>query len=210
MSTIPKIYIPSDKRIESVEGIDHINVSLDANTEIGKMLSPAYYHPFYTHFGKMPSINTALNYLLIDDYPEEFLQAKSFTDEEKKFVEGKERKTIRNYYATVAYLITQRIICDPKLKEMIKNLDPDIVITSYYNTKQIDKEMKEMCYKPRYKMGNYLIILRNIIDDIQTNHFDYTSTMSYISQLIMNDKRELQDDSRSMMVYEDYKYSVNT
>lgn len=115
-----------------VEGEDHINVSLQSKTKLGRLFDPGYcLNLEYPHIGKFKSI-LALGYWLRSPDLNDSIRTLSGS-KLKNYVKDHDLhgKRVPNYTAIVAKATWLRVSARPDVIEEIKNLPDDIDILSY-------------------------------------------------------------------------------
>lgn len=118
------------------EGEDHLNISAQSKTRLGRFLDPGYCFNFeYPHVGEFKSA-LALGY---------WLRSKDLDDKIRKLAGQKLKryvaehnlynKRIPNYTAIIANAVWLRVKSRPEVLRSIKELDPTLTILSYYTHK---------------------------------------------------------------------------
>lgn len=114
------------------EGVDHINISSQSKTHLGKLLDPSYFKVVnYPHIGKFNSVLNLWYWLKAKDMDD---RLRKYTGVRlKKVVETIDTKSIvPNFKAIIAYATYLKLKDYPTAIQELKTLDPAIEFTSYY------------------------------------------------------------------------------
>lgn len=116
------------------EGEDHINISLQSNNDLGRMLDPAYsYKLNYPLIGNFKSI-LVMMYWLKDKKHNDLFRTVKMKDL-YVLVKMADLTSIENYKVIILHATYLKIKSQPNLIKMIKNLPDDIRILSYRKAK---------------------------------------------------------------------------
>lgn len=163
----------------AIDGVTYVNIDHKSDSELGKRLSPLYPIAVKTMFGNIGTIKNFMDFIATPGYPYELLSMKKFGSNEIKRV-PRNRKSVPNYWAIVAYALCERIRTDSKLVELMQaNTDP---YTSFSKLKPgtfFDKEISMSI--PNIKMSRYLSIIRHIEQFIKEDKLNDETILSFIN-----------------------------
>jgi hypothetical protein len=117
------------------------------------------------------------------DYPLEFLRKSKFTrDDHLRIKRGKENQVNPvNFWAVVAYLLVCRVDQDSKLFNMLKNVNKNVVFTSFNVRNDLGMLNTEVTTKEyNYGLGRYLSIIRQIVSAIKEDRFDPSFARQFV------------------------------
>lgn len=158
-----------------VEGKHYINIGPSATSAIGKALWLQAPVQVQTVFGTIRSLKSVMDYMKTKEYPQEFLRKNKFTrDDHARIKRGKENQVNpENFWAVVAYLVICRVVQDPKLVNMLKNMNNNMIFTSFNAKKDQGMLNSEVTTKEyNFGLGRYLSIVRQIVDAIKDGRFE--------------------------------------
>lgn len=118
------------------EGEDHINISIQSKTKIGKIFDPAYLKVInYKHVGKFNSVLSIWYWVRSDDLDDNIRRLTGY--KLKKYAEAKGifGKYVPNFKAIIAYATWLKVKSYPGLIKEIKELNPEIKLLSYHSVK---------------------------------------------------------------------------
>ena len=101
------------------DGVEFINISRDAKTDLGKMLHPNFIKPFNTIFGKTISVRMFLNAATLKDFDLSLIYKSRLTKEDIARIPDT-IVTVTNYWSLLAYALCARISADKELQKLIK------------------------------------------------------------------------------------------
>jgi hypothetical protein len=168
---------------EKIEGKDYINVGPSSTSAIGKALWIQSPVQLQTVFGTVRSIKSVMDYMKTKDYPLEFLRKSKFTrDDHLHIKRGKENQVNPvNFWAVVAYLLVCRVDQDSKLFNMLKNMNKNIIFTSFNIHNDLGMLNTEVTTKEyNYGLGRYLSIIRQVTSAIKEDRFDPSFARQFI------------------------------
>lgn len=119
-----------------VEGVDHLNISVQSTSKVGRILDPGYCANLeYPHIGKFKSV-LALGYWLRSNDLDDSIRTLTGT-KLKQYIKDHNlhTKRIPNYAAIVAKATWIRISERPEILEEIRNLPDCVNLLSYYTHK---------------------------------------------------------------------------
>ena len=172
------------------EGKNYINISAYSETKLGKKLSPGYPTEFQTLFGKIGNIRAYMDFIVTPNYPVELLSKKKLTSNDLKKIPNN-KVHIANYWAAVAYGITERVNSDQELQTLLKE-SGDIPFTSFIVKKKMNNILKKK-YKVIFynaKMEKYISIVNDIRKLLQEDRYEPDS----LNELINSYKDEPDKD----------------
>lgn len=148
------------------EGTDHLNISIQSSSPVGRMLDPGYCCNFdHPHLGRFKSV-LALTYWLKSPTKDDAIRNLK-GHRLKRYIAEHKLHGIRlpNYYDIVARATWIRLMSRPDIVQRIKELPDDLELVSYYTDKlsgvrittnyarsvvKISKELIEAIKEDRY------------------------------------------------------------
>jgi len=118
------------------EGVDHINISIQSETRIGKLLDPAYLKAFnYRYVGKFNSVMSMWYWVRSPQLDDNFRRLtgsklKMYAETNKVFA-----NYVPNFQAIIAQATWLKIKGYANIIKEIKELDPNIKLYSYHIVK---------------------------------------------------------------------------
>ena len=115
------------------EGEDHINISLQSETRLGKLLDPGYVKTFnYKFIGKFSSVMSLWYWVRASDLDDNIRrltgrQLKSYAESKGIF-----KEFVPNFKAIIAVATWNKLRQYPFIIKEIKELDPNIKLLSYH------------------------------------------------------------------------------
>lgn len=183
------------------EGSNHINISKYSKTELGKLLSPGHPLNVDTLYGTIGNIRSAMDYLVTEKYPINFLSKKKLSKDMISKLDKSKKRILPNYWAAVGYTICERVLQDEKLIELIKKTNPSLELTSY-TIKRVERHgVSSNNYTLNTKMKQYVNILNKIFRLIRNNNFNSVSML-----LLVND---LKSDSK-LSIFHNVPFTIKT
>lgn len=123
------------------DGVDHINVNIEAKTELGRMLSHFYYSPFvHPMYGNFTSIESFWQWIKSVERPESIRTMSAASA--KKEGRGLLKRKVPQFYEVIADANYLRIVQNPEIYEalMLSELPFD---THYRNTGGLAKRPQD-------------------------------------------------------------------
>jgi len=155
---------------EDVEEINYINVSSQTASKIGRRLAyTATFNPVMTLIGKISCLRTAMDYILIPDYPKKFISKNKLSPKDiAKIPKGKKASVI-NYWSIVIHLAYSRIIGDKTLLKDLLELDRDIKFTSFNISKFSSCGLESTVTDYNTSATSYVSIINDVYNIIRNN-----------------------------------------
>lgn len=119
-----------------IEGEDHINISIQSSTKLGKLLDPAYLKTInYRYIGKFSSVLSLWYWIRSDKLDDNFRRLtgsklKVYAETNKVF-----GNYVPNFKAIIAKATWIKVKSYPNILKEIKELDPNIKLYSYHIVK---------------------------------------------------------------------------
>lgn len=184
-----KNIIDSDK-----DGETYINISLNGETSLGRMLHPKYSKKFTVEgLGDFYSMEAYMNFLTIKNYPTKLLSKPRITRREFESFGKPIRRTLGNYYSLVTLGLYNKINQDEELyNELINNkLEFASIYRKKINLKQVNSSVTYL-NTPTPKMDRYISIIRYL--SIQFKKYGRNITPTILTSIIddTKDKPELE------------------
>lgn len=167
---------------DDVEGVNHINISKYSTTSIGKMLAPGYPFKFDSLIGTIGNIRNAMSYITIVNGPKWLLSKKKLTTTDIDIISKKKKVNLPNYWAIITYLIAARIMSDPALLSLIKNSNPDMIISTYNIYKDNSLGTTSRRIEMNYSISRYVAAVRLIFELIRNDNFNNESIIKLIQE----------------------------
>jgi len=167
---------------------DYVNVVLNSEDELGRKLSNGYPQSFETIFGKVGNVRNALEYVKTPGYPVKLLSKSKLTSKEINRL-PKRRAYLPNYYAIVAYILTERVKQDKELQEELKNNEKHL--TSYYKNSKPILGSNVTVVIPKKENELYIEIYTKISQLLKENRFDEDNINELIKSYIKYPDKEL-------------------
>lgn len=118
------------------EGEDHINISIQSETKIGKIFDPAYLKVInYEHVGKFNSVLSLWYWVRSDNLDDNIRRLTGFKLKKYAEANGIFGKYVPNFKAIIAYATWLKVKDYHGLIKEIKELDPKIKLLSYHTVK---------------------------------------------------------------------------
>jgi len=175
------------------EGKDYVNVSKYSESELGKSLAPGHPVSFDTIFGQPGNIRAAIDFVTMKNYPKDVMEKTKLSIKDIKRI-PEHSLGITNYWSVVAYIISQRILSDKRLQQLM--LENTAEYTSYNLSKPeelMGKKISAVKYNDTVQMGGYLMILRNYDKMIKDDMFNRDEIEKFIKSLMKNPDKDLFD-----------------
>lgn len=151
------------------DGVDYINVDFHSSTDLGRRLSMVYSKPFFTILGQTANIKTFAAAITIPNYPAEFIRKYRLTSEDFKQI-PKERVSVPNYWALIAYAFCEKVKADKDLQKMLK--ENTLPFTAISGNKEVNFFNTTLVMaKPNFQLGKYVAIIRLVSDMIKNGTF---------------------------------------
>lgn len=165
---VSKIKLPKKGDLPN---IDYVNIVKFSDSEIGKALATSTVVNLTTVFGKIGTIRNLMDYLIVIDYPSQYLAKTSLSKQEIEKIPKKKRGVI-NYWGIIAMVLIQRIRDDHKLLEKLIGLPKTIKFTSFDTTKTADGLGDTiLVYKPNTEMHRYCMIVNDIYKAVKEDKY---------------------------------------
>lgn len=118
------------------EGVDHINISIQSETRLGKIFDPAYLKVIsYKHIGKFNSVMSLWYWIRSSDLDDTIRRLTGRNLKTYAEANGVFNKFVPNFKAIVAQATWNKIRSYPGILKEIKELDPNIKLISYHIVK---------------------------------------------------------------------------
>lgn len=118
------------------EGIDHINISIQSETRLGKIFDPAYLKVInYKHIGKFNSVLSLWYWIRSPDLDDTIRRLTGRNLKTYAEANGIHNKFVPNFKAIIAQATWIKIKSYPNILKEIRDLDPNIKLLSYHIVK---------------------------------------------------------------------------
>lgn len=203
ISTVNDLYEkPNLSLSEEKDGKEYVNIGVGSKTTLGYRLS--INNPLrLTLFGyKIGTISNYIDCLNRKDYPMELLDKPKLTQADIKKITSLEKVQVPNFWALVAYGLSERLKIDKPLQEMIKANDLPYVCLAKH--KELNLFGKEAALTNQYlhnnTMATYLAILNGLVKLIKTNNFRQELVMEYVNLWIQDKEAGLLANVRQELI----------
>jgi len=139
------------------EGVDHINISIQSNTRLGKLLDPAYLKTInYRYIGKFNSVMSLWYWVRSPQLDDNYRRLtghklKMYAEANNVFA-----NYVPNFKAIIAKATWLKIKSYPNILKEIKELDPKI---KFYSYRVVKSSNLRIC-------TNYAVLIIDIADEI--------------------------------------------
>lgn len=118
------------------EGIDHINISIQSETRLGKIFDPAYLKVInYKHIGKFNSVMSLWYWIRSSDLNDTIRRLTGRNLKTYAEANGVFSKFVPNFKAIIAQATWNKIKGYPSILKEIRELNPEIKLISYHIVK---------------------------------------------------------------------------
>lgn len=165
------------------EGVDFINVSFKSEVWLGKELHPNYNKTFKTFAGKTGSVRLFMSLITIPGFPIELLNKRLENEDFAKI--PKEKVTLPNFWALVAYATCERVLQDKELRNKLKNNEAYLTSFENYTAPSLFKGRANLTVGVKSvntRMACHIAILREIIAMIKEDKFTRENISEFIDK----------------------------
>jgi len=118
------------------EGVDHINISIQSETRLGKIFDPAYLKVInYKYIGKFNSVMSLWYWIRSSDLDDSIRRLTGRNLKMYAEANGVFNKFVPNFKAIIAQATWNKIKTYPAILKEIRELDPEIKLISYHVVK---------------------------------------------------------------------------
>jgi hypothetical protein len=168
--------------------IYYINIDIDSDNKLGKKLAlESTFNAISTLIGKITSLRTALDYIVTPNYPSKLLTKGKLNAKDIISIPT-EKVWITNYWAIVTHLAFERIYQDKTLLNEIVGLKGEVEFISFKSSENKTSGLSSKVINYNKDMGNYIMIIDNIVKNIRLHQNDENKLLSAIKILILNTK----------------------
>lgn len=194
VESVNKSYDKVQNNSDLVDGVDYINITVQGETELGKMLFLTYPHTFNTILGRCASVKHFITAITKPNFPLNLLSKPKFTKAEKAKVFGNKTgvMNVPNYWALVAYAYTARVKADKKLQELLIANTLDFVSFKVYRDKMIFGKSVNLMV-PDTSMVRYIGIIKYIETMLKEGKFNNENIEKFINDCKYHPELEILD-----------------
>ena len=175
------------------EGVEFININPKSNSELGRVLAPTYSVSFPTFLGRTYSVKSFMQAINTPGYPLELLRKPKLTKADLAKIPRRVAKThLANYWALVAYALTQRVRYDKKVKAMLNKNTLEFTAYRYVQNREFFGKMISVT-ELDHTLGKYIAIIRYIETMIKENRFNEEDIKKFIEACKDEPEKDLLD-----------------
>lgn len=174
------------------DGLEFINISKIAKTELGKLLKSDYIHPFKTFLGDVASVLVFSKAIITPNYPLDLLYKKTKLTSVDIDRIPTNKVSVANYWALVAYAYCARIQQDAKLIGMLKNNTLPFVSFELGSPREFFGKTIVM-HTVNKHMGKPIAILNYIVKLIKEDNFNDDSIKAFVELCKAEPEKDILD-----------------
>jgi len=177
-----------------------VNISINSDSELGKLLAPGYNCKLTTPFGVINNLRTFMDFITTPNYPVRLLTKPKLTRDDINSI-PKRKINIVNFWALVGYIVGNRILNDKNLINLLKENDGEL--TSRTTNKVTIMELTTITETLNVKLVKLVEIYKQYEKLIKEDNFNKESIIAYVNSIKVDKSKDIYHGVPDVKIWEE-------